>query len=88
MLTFNLLGGDFAHSVGGGGKVAGIDPSGLRVKVHQAKRLEQLWQFDKDLIRATPKYLGQDHPSQMINRMPHPALVCFALHETPHFVQF
>jgi hypothetical protein len=86
MLALNLLGVDFAHSMGRGGEVAVVHSGPLRVKVHEAKRLEQLWQLDKDLIRPTPEHLGQDHPGQMINRMPPPALMGFAADKTPPLI--
>ena len=86
MFAFNLLGMDFAHSVGSGGEVTGVDSGRIRVEVHQAKWFEQLLQRQKDRIRPAPEHIRQDHPSQMINGMPQPALVSFAPNETPHLV--
>ena len=86
MLAFNLLRVDFAHGVGGSGKMTLIDASRVRVEVHQAKRFQQLLQLDTDCIRSTAKRLRSDYATQMVNRMPQPALVRFALHETPHLI--
>ena len=86
MLAFNLLRVDFAHGVGGSGKMTLIDASRVRVEVHQAKRLQQLLQLDKDCIRSTAKRIRKDYATQMVNRMPQPALLRFAMYETPHLI--
>jgi len=86
MFALNLLGVDFAYSMGRGGEVAVVHSGRIRVKVHEAKRLEQMLQLDKDLIRPTPAHIGQDNPGQMINRMPQPALMDFASDKTPHLI--
>src|ERR1700730_3054353 len=86
MLAFNLLGVEFPNGMRRGGEMAIVDPSGIGVEMHEAKRLKQLLQVDKHRVRSIPKHIGQDHPGQMINRVPQPALVSFALHETPHFI--
>ena len=62
MFAFDLLGMDFTDGMSGGGEMAVVDPSRIRIEMDQAKRFEQLLQFDKDLIRATPKHIGQDPP--------------------------
>jgi hypothetical protein len=86
MLALDLLGVDFTHRVGRSGEVTLVHPGGIRVEVHETKRLEEFSQFDKDFIRSTPEYIGQDDPSQMINGMPQPALVGFAPDKTPHLI--
>ena len=64
-------------------QVPRIDSRPIRVDVLQATGLEQLLQLNEDSLRTTPEDRRQDHAAQMINGMPHPALVGFALHETP-----
>jgi hypothetical protein len=86
MVTFELRGVNFSDSMSSAGKMAIVDPSGIGVEVHETKRFEQLLQVGKHLIRATAEYLCQDYPSQMIDRLPQPALTCFALHETPPLI--
>jgi hypothetical protein len=86
MFAFNLLGVDFADGMRGGGEVAVVDSRRIGVEVHQAKRLEHLFQLYKNLIGSAPKHIRQDHSSQMINRMPQPALVGFAPDKTPHLI--
>ena len=86
MLGFDLLGIALAHRMSSRRQVTFIDPRPIRVEVLQAKGLEQLLQLDKDRIRATPERIRQAHPTQMITRMPPPALVGFPLHETPPFL--
>src|SRR6476661_1321402 len=86
MFALNLLGVDFPDGMRSGGEMAVVDPSGIGVEMHETKRREQLLQFNKHLICPTSEHVGQDHPSQMINRMPQPALVCFTLYETPHLI--
>jgi hypothetical protein len=88
MFAFNLLGVDFPDSMSSGGEMAILDPSRIRIEMHQPERLEQFLQLDKHLIRATPEHICQDHPRQMVNRMPQPALMHFTLHETPHLIDF
>jgi len=57
MLAFDLLSVDFPDRVSSSGELAVIDPSRIRVEVHQAKGLEQPLQVDKDFIRSTPEYI-------------------------------
>jgi hypothetical protein len=88
MFAVNLLRVDFAYGVSSRWKVTVVDSGRIGIKVLQPKRLQQLLQLDKDPIRSTAERIRQDSPTQMINRMPQPALVCFALHQTPHFIHF
>lgn len=86
MFAFDLLGVAFANGMRNGRQMPLIDPSSIRVEVLQAKGLEQLLQFAKDGIRAPPKRIRQHHATQVINGMPQPPLVRFALYETPHLI--
>jgi hypothetical protein len=86
MFARTLLGIDFPDGMNSGREMAIIDSGRVRVERPQSQRLEQLLQFDKDLIRSTPKHLGQNHPGHMIESMPQPTLVSFALHETPPLI--
>jgi len=43
-------------------------------------------QLQKDRSGPLPKDIGQSHPGEKVNRMPQPALVGLAPHETPHFI--
>jgi hypothetical protein len=86
MFAFNLLGVNFTNRVSGGRKMAGVDARRICIEVDQAKRREQLLQLDEHRIRSTPKRIGEDHASQMVNCMPQPALLRFALHKTPHLI--
>lgn len=70
MFAFNLLGVNFSDRMSSGRKLTVVDSNRIGREVHETKGGEQLLQVDKDLICSTPKYIGQDHPSQMINRMP------------------
>ena len=63
-----------------------IDASSLCIAVRQATGLQKLLQLDKDFIRATTKGVREDYLTQMINRMPQPALVRFAADKTPHLI--
>ena len=86
MFAFNLLRVAFAHGVSSRWKVTVVDSGRIGIKVLQPKRLQHLLQLDTDPIRATAERLRQDHTTQGINRMPHPALMRFAPHETPHLL--
>jgi hypothetical protein len=86
MFSFDLLRVEFADGVGRGREVAVIDSCRIGVKVHEPKRLEHLLQLQKDRIGPIPEDIGQDHPSEMINRVPQPPLVGFAPHKTPHLI--
>ena len=86
MFAFDLLGGGFVKGMRSRGQVPSLDPSPIRIEVLPAKGLEQLLQFDKDCLRATPEGIRQHDATDIVNRMPQPPLVRFALDKTPHFV--
>ena len=86
MFAFDLLRVALAHGMSRGGQVPFIDSSPIGIKVYQPKGFEPLLQLDKYCIGSTTKRIRQPHATQMVNRMPQPALVCFALHETPHLI--
>ena len=86
MFAFNLLRVALAHGMRRCGQGSFIDASSICIEVLQAKGLQELPQLDKDFIRATTKGVREDYLTQMINRMPQPPLVRFALYETPHLI--
>ena len=88
MFAFDLLGVNFPDGMRRGGELAIRDSGRIRVDMAQAKRLEQLWQFHTDFLRAPPEPLRQDHPRQMSTRRPQPARRRFALHATPPLLHF
>jgi hypothetical protein len=61
---------DFADGVGRSREMAVIDSRSIRIEVHETKGLEQVLQLQKDLIGPAPEHIGQNDPSEMINRMP------------------
>src|SRR5262245_49099970 len=88
MFAFNLPRMEFARSMTSRWKVLVIDSGRIGIKGLEPKRLQQLLQLDKAPIRSTAERIRQDYPTQMINRMPQPAPVRFALHETPPLIHF
>ena len=83
MFAFNLLGVGFANGMRRRGQVSFIDASSIRVEVLQAKGLQELLQLDTDCIRTTPEGIRENSPTQMLKRLPQPALVRFAADNTP-----
>lgn len=88
MCTFDLLRVALAHSMSRGGQVPFIDTGPIGIKMHSAKRLEQLLQSHTYGIGATAKRVRHDHASHMINRVPEPPVLHFAPHNTPHSLYF
>jgi hypothetical protein len=65
----------------------GIDMTGIRTPIvrviaHDAKRLQQRFELQKDVILATSKDIRQDLATAVINSMPKPPLIFFAHHVT------
>jgi hypothetical protein len=56
------------------------------VKPRDAKWPQQGFKFQEDLIRACAKDIGSDLSCAVINRMPQPPLLVFALHKAPHLI--
>src|SRR5215470_14044265 len=83
MLSFDLLGVDFADGVSRGREVASTASRRSGVKVHQPKRLAHFLQLSEDLLSPASHYLGPHHPSATLHRAPPPALLGFAPHEPP-----
>ena len=84
--AFDLLGVGFATGMRSRGQGPFIDPSSIRVAVLPATGLQALRQLDTDCIRTTPEGIRENYPTQMINRMPQPALVRFAADNTPPLI--
>jgi hypothetical protein len=58
----------------------------IRIKAVEPEGLQQRFQLQKDLIRATPKDIRQDGSGGVINRMPQPPLVFLSPDKAPHFI--
>jgi hypothetical protein len=76
-----------AHPMLFGVEVPLVGTPPIRVIAHNAKRLQQRVQLEKNGILAAPEDVGSHVPTVMINRVPQPPRVRFAAHITPHFVQ-
>src|SRR5262245_32468926 len=59
----------------------------VRVKLRDAKGLQELLQLEEDGVLAPSEYIGQHLPAVVINGVPEPARMRFRLHKTPHFVE-
>ena len=64
-----------------------VGSSAVRVKLCDAKRLQELSELQKDVVLPSSEHIRQDLPCLMINGVPQPAWMRFAAHVTPHFVQ-
>ena len=84
--AFDLLAVGFATGMRSRGQGPFIDPSSIRVAVLQATGLQELLQLDKDCIRTTPEGIRENSPTQMLKRLPQPALVRFAADNTPPLI--
>jgi hypothetical protein len=65
-----LLRRDFADGGGRSREMAVLDSRTIPIEVHDPKGLEQVLQLQKDLIGPAPEHIGQNDPSEMINRLP------------------
>src|SRR5215475_497850 len=59
----------------------------VRVKLRDAKGLQELLQLEEDGVFASSEHLRQHLPGVVINGVPEPSRMRFRLHKTPHFVE-
>ena len=64
-----------------------IRPPAIGVKARDPKRLEQLFELQKDRILPPPKDVRQHGPAGVIDGMPQPPRLCFLTDITPHLVE-
>jgi hypothetical protein len=64
-----------------------IGPPPIRGKPRDAKRCQQLWELQEDVVLPSSQYIRQDLPRVGSNGVPQPAWMRLATHETPHVVQ-
>jgi hypothetical protein len=65
-----------------------VRPPTIGVKARDTKRLEQLFELQKDRILPPPKDVRQYGPTDVIDGMPQPPWLRFLPDITPHFVEF
>ncbi len=53
----------------------------VRIILRDSKGLQQRFELQKHFILATPKHVGQDLATAVINRMPQPSRFFFPPHE-------
>jgi hypothetical protein len=59
----------------------------VRVKLCDAKGLQELLQLEEDGVFASSEHIGQHLPGVVINGVPEPSRMRFRFHKTPHFVE-
>src|SRR6266704_585084 len=59
----------------------------IGVIARDAKRFEQLFQLQKDIVLSAPKDVRSYLATVVINGVPQPTRMRFRLHKTPHFVE-
>jgi hypothetical protein len=59
----------------------------VRVKLRDAKGLQELLQLEEDGVFASSEHIRQHLPGVMIYGVPEPSRMRFRLHKTPHFVE-
>src|SRR5215468_9452270 len=59
----------------------------VRVKLRDAKGLQELLQLEEDGVFASSEHIRQHLPGVVINGVPEPARMRFRLHKTPHVVE-
>src|SRR5215813_14214790 len=59
----------------------------VRVKLRDAKGLQELLQLEEDGVFASSEHIRQHLPGVVINGVPEPSRMCFRLHKTPHLVE-
>ena len=65
-----------------------IRPPAIGVKARDPKRLEQLFELQKDRILPPPKEVRQHGPAGVIDGVPKPPWLCFLPDITPHLIEF
>jgi len=64
-----------------------VGPPAVGVKTGDAKRGQERFELEQDVVLTPPEHLRQDLPCVVVNGMPQPAQIGFAAPITPHFVQ-
>ena len=64
-----------------------VSPPAVGIKTGDAKRGQERFELEKDVVLTPPEHIRQDLPRVVVNGMPQPARIGFAAHVTPHFVQ-
>src|SRR5215470_18948434 len=59
----------------------------VRVKLRDAKGLQELLQLEEDGVFTPSEHIGQHLPGAVINGVPEPSRICFRFHKTPPFVE-
>jgi hypothetical protein len=59
----------------------------VRIKLCNAKWLQELLQLEEDGVFAPSEHIGQHLPGVVINGVPEPSRIRFRFHKTPHFVK-
>ena len=65
-----------------------IRPPAIAVKARDPKRLEQLFELQKDRILPPPKDVRQYGPTDVIDGVPQPPWLCLLPDITPHLIEF
>src|SRR5262245_57177326 len=59
----------------------------VRVKIRDAKGLQELLQLEEDGVFAPSEHIGQHLPGVVIHGVPEPSRMRFRFHKIPHFVE-
>jgi hypothetical protein len=65
-----------------------VRPPTISVKARDPKRLEQLFELQKDRILPPPKEVRQYGPTDVIDGVPQPPWLCLLPDITPHLIEF
>jgi len=65
-----------------------VRPPSISVKARDPKRLEQLFELQKDRILPPPKEVRQYGPTDVIDGVPQPPWLCLLPDITPHLIEF
>ena len=88
MLAFDLLRLRFAHRVLFRIDMTLISPPAIRVKLRDAKGLQQFLQPQEDVVLAPSKHIRQHLPGVVINGVSQPPRIRFLRHIRPHLIEF
>ena len=64
-----------------------VGPPAVGGKTGDAKRGQERFELEQDVVLTPPEHLRQDLPRVVVNGRPQPARMGFAAHVTPRFVQ-
>ena len=86
MFPLDFLGMPLAWTMHLRSEMPRVRPPMIRIKVPEAKGLQQRFQLQKDLILATPEDISQNRTRGVIDRMPEPPWFFLLANKTPHFI--